>query len=182
MYRVTRAGDASRGAPILFPFPNGVPDGRFRFRGHDHTLELNERGRPNHIHGFARDLPWAVEDAGASVPVPLSGHRHDPWFPATLGGMRAATAVRTSTDMRWEPQRPRDALDYDDVFTHLPRRSDGRVEAQVRSADGTTITVEASEAFTEGSWRRCRARRARAARALARRRPYQRRRLTPSAE
>jgi aldose 1-epimerase len=54
-----------RGIPILFPFPNRVPGGRYRYGGRDLQLDLNERGRPNHIHGFVRLLPWNVVDAGA---------------------------------------------------------------------------------------------------------------------
>jgi aldose 1-epimerase len=54
-----------RGIPILFPFPNRVPGGRYRYGGRDLQLDLNERGRPNHIHGFVRQLPWTVADAAA---------------------------------------------------------------------------------------------------------------------
>lgn len=56
-----------RGIPILFPFPNRVPGGRYRYGGRDLRLDLNERGRPNHIHGLVRNLPWSVVDASADA-------------------------------------------------------------------------------------------------------------------
>jgi aldose 1-epimerase len=55
-----------RGIPILFPFPNRVPRGRFSWRGREHHLAANERGRPNHNHGLVRDRAWTVDALDAS--------------------------------------------------------------------------------------------------------------------
>ena len=54
------------GIPILFPFPNRVPLGRYTWRGLEHSLEMNERGRPNHLHGLVRQRPWTVERLDAT--------------------------------------------------------------------------------------------------------------------
>lgn len=56
-----------RGIPILFPFPNRIPQGRFPWRGQVHRLDVNERGRANHIHGFVRDRRWTVSAMAASA-------------------------------------------------------------------------------------------------------------------
>ncbi|MBC7933307.1 MAG: aldose 1-epimerase [Rubrivivax sp.] len=47
------------GIPILFPFPNRVRDGVFKFRGEEFTVNPPR-------HGFVRDKPWRVEGSGAS--------------------------------------------------------------------------------------------------------------------
>src|SRR5438270_3057696 len=70
----------ARGAPILFPFVNRIPEGRFRFRGREYRLDPNERDTRNHIHGFARHLQWTVlgleaDDEGASVRSAVELHR-----------------------------------------------------------------------------------------------------------
>lgn len=225
-FRIRRGRDpidllSARGAPILFPFANRVPEGRFRFRGREYRMDVNERDFRNHIHGFVRQLPWTVlalgaDDDGAWVRAAVELHRfpevsrqypfrcrvtvttrlrhgalmHEasvenrgdvalpmnyglhPWFPGSIGGARAHTQVRIGTDRYWEldkriptgrvlsapPGAPRDlrdwralgALEYDDVFTGMPRRLDGWTESGVRYPDaGITIRVEASPAFRE---------------------------------
>jgi aldose 1-epimerase len=52
------------GIPILFPFPNRVEHGRFRFDDKDYTLEVDGEG--NHNHGFVRGRPWSILAFGAS--------------------------------------------------------------------------------------------------------------------
>lgn len=220
-FRVTHQGRERqlllpRGAPILLPFPNRVPGGRYTFAGREHQLDVNERGRPNHIHGLVRGLPWVVEDAAADDrsawvrayvdlhahadvvrqypfpcrvtvttrladdvlvhdaevrnvgdgPLPM-GYAIHPWFPASFDGARAETAVRVGSDRLWELRervptgrvleqtarglagfRRLDALEYDDVFTDLPRRGDGAIEAAVRYPE-LTISLVASASFRE---------------------------------
>lgn len=46
------------GTPVLFPFPNRIARGKYRFGGKDYELPLNLG--PNAIHGFAIDTPWEV--------------------------------------------------------------------------------------------------------------------------
>jgi len=52
------------GIPILFPFPNRIRAGHFRWEGKDYQLPLNSDGK-NAIHGFAAFRPWRVVDQGA---------------------------------------------------------------------------------------------------------------------
>lgn len=59
------ANGYAAGNPILFPFPNRVPQGRFTFEGKTYALDVNEPGRPNHIHGLVCNRPWRTETTGA---------------------------------------------------------------------------------------------------------------------
>jgi aldose 1-epimerase len=49
---------ARHGTPILFPFPNRIRGGRYRFNGKDYQLPVTHG--PNAIHGFAMNVPWDV--------------------------------------------------------------------------------------------------------------------------
>jgi aldose 1-epimerase len=53
------ARPTSYGIPVLFPFPNRVRDGRFTFGGERYEVDPPR-------HGFVRDKPWRVEEAGAT--------------------------------------------------------------------------------------------------------------------
>jgi aldose 1-epimerase len=53
------------GFPILFPFPNRIRDGRFRWDGREYQLPRNDRDQRNAIHGFTCFRPWTVVDEGA---------------------------------------------------------------------------------------------------------------------
>ena len=50
---------SGNGTPLLFPFPNRIAGGRFRWGNKTYQLERNERGI-NAIHGFVLDRPWSV--------------------------------------------------------------------------------------------------------------------------
>lgn len=54
------------GIPILFPFPNRIAAGQYRWEGREYQLPLPP-GRPDAIHGFCYDHPWRVtaRDEGA---------------------------------------------------------------------------------------------------------------------
>jgi aldose 1-epimerase len=54
-----RQKPTSYGIPILFPFPNRIRDGQFRFRGRSYKVDPPR-------HGFVRDKAWRVEANGAS--------------------------------------------------------------------------------------------------------------------
>jgi aldose 1-epimerase len=49
------------GIPILFPFPNRIRGGRFRWAGRDFQLPLTP-GHPHSLHGFCLDRAWRVID------------------------------------------------------------------------------------------------------------------------
>lgn len=51
------------GLPILFPFPNRIRGGKFRWEGKDYTAPLFPE-RPDAIHGYALDTPWRVIERG----------------------------------------------------------------------------------------------------------------------
>ncbi len=69
--------DGAHGA-VLVPWPNRLGDGRYRFDGADHQLDLTEPAKHNAIHGLLRWVPWRavrhVEDqvvmAAALPPQP----------------------------------------------------------------------------------------------------------------
>lgn len=48
------------GIPILFPFPNRIRDGRYRFGEEKYQLPLNDSTQKNAIHGWAPRNPWRV--------------------------------------------------------------------------------------------------------------------------
>jgi len=80
---------ASRGIPIMFPFPNRVPAGRYAWMGREHQLDLNEKGRPNHIHGLVRQQPWTMTA-----------------LEATADGASVATAIDLATNDEVRRQYP----------------------------------------------------------------------------
>lgn len=51
---------ARSGVPILFPYPNRVRAGRFRFGDREYSLPITNG--PNAIHGFALEANWDVID------------------------------------------------------------------------------------------------------------------------
>ncbi len=54
---------SGNGIPILFPFPNRIRGGHYRWEGQDYQLpELDGEG--NAIHGFVLDRPWRVTEKG----------------------------------------------------------------------------------------------------------------------
>lgn len=50
----------SSGIPILFPFPNRIRAGKFRWKNKEYTLPLNDTKYGNAIHGLCFDRPWRV--------------------------------------------------------------------------------------------------------------------------
>jgi aldose 1-epimerase len=55
---------ARHGIPILFPFPNRIRGGHYRFGGKDYQLPVNHG--QNAIHGFAMNVAWDVIEHGSS--------------------------------------------------------------------------------------------------------------------
>ncbi|MFQ5734681.1 MAG: aldose 1-epimerase [Planctomycetaceae bacterium] len=63
---------SGHGAPILFPFPNRIRSGRFRWDGVDYRLPepaVSYDRAGNAIHGFCLDRPWRVIDRGEQFVV-----------------------------------------------------------------------------------------------------------------
>jgi aldose 1-epimerase len=58
---------ARNGTPILFPFPNRIRAGRYRFRDKDYQLPVPGGQNPNAIHGFALKVPWDVVEHAADA-------------------------------------------------------------------------------------------------------------------
>jgi aldose 1-epimerase len=56
---------ARHGTPILFPYPNRVRGGRYRFRDKEYQLPVTLG--PNAIHGFAMNVPWDVVEHKADA-------------------------------------------------------------------------------------------------------------------
>ena len=54
------------GVPILFPFPNRIKDGNFRFLGQEYQLPQNDSTKQNAIHGYAPRYPWRIVDQGTT--------------------------------------------------------------------------------------------------------------------
>lgn len=56
---------SGHGIPILFPFPNRIREGRYRWNDRDYEIPSSLAGHDpdgNAIHGFCLDRPWRVED------------------------------------------------------------------------------------------------------------------------
>jgi aldose 1-epimerase len=53
------------GIPVLFPFPNRIRGGRFRWDGKDYQLPVNDEAKKNANHGFALRHPWRVLGQGS---------------------------------------------------------------------------------------------------------------------
>jgi aldose 1-epimerase len=48
---------------VLMPWPNRVADGRYRYRGRDHQLPINEVEAGNALHGLVGWVPWTVAES-----------------------------------------------------------------------------------------------------------------------
>lgn len=59
----------SYGNPILFPFPNRVRGGTYRFEGATYQLDINETTRGNHIHGLVNRRAWQTEATGTDTRI-----------------------------------------------------------------------------------------------------------------
>jgi aldose 1-epimerase len=55
------------GIPILFPFPNRIRDGRFKWADKEYHIPPNDGPLKNAIHGFACRRPWRVIGQGADA-------------------------------------------------------------------------------------------------------------------
>lgn len=77
---------------VLLPWPNRVADGRYRFDGVEHQLDLSEPGRHNAIHGLVRWRTWRAEVEAADRVVMGMRLHPTPGYPFTLD-VRAAYAL-----------------------------------------------------------------------------------------
>ncbi|MFG0239714.1 MAG: aldose 1-epimerase [Gimesia chilikensis] len=80
---------SSSGIPILFPFPNRIAGGRFKWEGTAYELppEITYHDKTgNAIHGFCLDLPWRViaheeNFAIAQFQLSIDGRHRLPYWP-----------------------------------------------------------------------------------------------------
>jgi aldose 1-epimerase len=90
LYSDTASFEAGRptrsGIPVLFPFPNRIRAGRFRWRGREYRLPLNDSTNANAIHGFVCCKPWRVVDRG--------GDRSSAWVTGEFRGSRDAPEAK----------------------------------------------------------------------------------------
>jgi aldose 1-epimerase len=68
------------GVPLLFPFPNRIRRGVFKFQGHTYHMDITTP-EGHHSHGLVRDRPWRVTLAaatprGAVLRSVFEGERH----------------------------------------------------------------------------------------------------------
>jgi aldose 1-epimerase len=82
-YGIDRMCDGAHGAPLI-PWPNRLADGRYRFDGQDHQLELSEPTKRNAIHGLLRWRSWRASEREAHRVV-MSTRLHPlPGYPFAL--------------------------------------------------------------------------------------------------
>jgi aldose 1-epimerase len=108
------------GIPVLFPFPNRIRAGRFRWRGRDYQLPRNDPAKANAIHGFVCRHPWRVVDRGAD--------RNSAWV---TGEFRASRDAPETKDL-WPA----------DYLFRLTYRLTGRrlrLEAHVENPDSAPL-------------------------------------------
>jgi aldose 1-epimerase len=66
----TGSNPSRSGIPLLFPFPNRIRQGRFRWDGRDYALTgVRQDPFGNAIHGFVIDRPWRVTQQGENFAV-----------------------------------------------------------------------------------------------------------------
>ena len=88
-YEADALAEGGRGQ-LLLPWPNRVADGRFRFAGRDHQLDLSEPALGHAIHGLVRWASWTGDDqaGGPGGPAARVTLRHRlqarPSYPFTL--------------------------------------------------------------------------------------------------
>lgn len=107
------------GIPVLFPFPNRIRAGRFRWGGVSYQLPRNDPAGRNAIHGFACRHPWRVIDQGADG--------HGAWLTGEFHARRDAPEM-----LQFWPADHRLRL----TIRLLPSRL--RLEAQVDNPAGDT--------------------------------------------
>jgi aldose 1-epimerase len=93
---------------ILFPWPNRLRDGVFRFDGDTHQLPLTEPAMHNAIHGLVRWVPWRVNGIMTdSVTMECKLHPQPgyPWtlllkakYTVGLDGLRVLHTVQNLSD------------------------------------------------------------------------------------
>lgn len=52
---------------FLFPFPNRLKDGKWKYNGQTLQFPINEKARNNALHGFLFDAKFEIEETSASV-------------------------------------------------------------------------------------------------------------------
>ncbi len=68
----TGRGAFGSGIPILFPFPNRIKGGAFKFEGKEIAVPKNEGGR-NAIHGIVAEKPWQLLATDTAAAASVTG-------------------------------------------------------------------------------------------------------------
>jgi aldose 1-epimerase len=69
---------------VLAPWPNRVRDGKWRWRGVEHQLPINETDRQCALHGFVAHRDWAVAAQAADSLTLQTSLRDEPGYPFAL--------------------------------------------------------------------------------------------------
>lgn len=72
---------------LLLPWPNRVADGRYRFAGRDHQLDLSEPALGHAIHGLVRWASWTASDEVGDVVDGGGGSAASATTPGTTSGI-----------------------------------------------------------------------------------------------
>jgi aldose 1-epimerase len=93
---------------ILFPWPNRLRDGAFRFDGEFHQLPLTEPGLHNAIHGLVRWVPWranGIMSDSVTMEYKLHPQPGYPWalllkakYTVGLNGLRVTHTVHNLSE------------------------------------------------------------------------------------
>lgn len=77
--------------PWLFPFPNRLSNGKYRFEGKPYEFPHNDYGRPNALHGFVLEQSFSLKEQGSndsgawmSLEYTYGGHLAYYPFPFTM--------------------------------------------------------------------------------------------------
>ena len=159
-YRRDDVCDAARGQ-LLLPWPNRIAGARYRFRGADLVLPVNEPRTGCAIHGLTRSLRWQVVDAArdeislALDLPPSEGYPFVLHLQVTYRLDPGGLTVRTTATNRGEQPCPYGAGAHpylragggaliDDALLHIP--ADATLDADPRGIPtGTLHPVDGSD-------------------------------------
>lgn len=100
-------GQAFMKSSVLFPFPNRLENGTYRYEGREYNFPVDDKFQGNAIHGFVRNESFKVleseaNDAGGSVKVAYyySGERN--YYPFAFGLMVTYIYTAERLDVKFD--------------------------------------------------------------------------------